>query len=69
MWHAARKSDFVVACYWHYTWMLSRTKVLGKLACLVLSKILGIRTAECNWKQVKNIHGRDSLNLGPGVTS
>ena len=30
-------------------------KVLGKLACLVLSKILGIGTAERNWKQVKYI--------------
>ena len=26
---------------------------MGKLACLVLSKILGIGTAEQNWKQVK----------------
>jgi hypothetical protein len=48
MWYVARKSDFVVACRWHHTWMLSRTKVLGKLTCLVLSKILGIGTAECN---------------------
>jgi hypothetical protein len=40
--YAAGKSDFVVACRWHHTWMLPRTKVLGKLACLVLSKILGI---------------------------
>ncbi len=29
MWYAAGKSDFVVACCWHYTWTLSRTKVLG----------------------------------------
>ena len=34
---------------------LQETKVLGKLACLVLSKILGIRTAKQNWKQVKYI--------------
>ena len=53
MWCAAGKSDFVVACRWHYTWTLLRTKVLGKLACLFLSKILGIGTAKCNWKQVK----------------
>jgi hypothetical protein len=50
MWYAAGKSDFVVACHWHYTWTLSRSKVLGKLACLVLSKILGIGTAKRNWK-------------------
>jgi hypothetical protein len=42
MWYAAGKSDFVVACCWHHTWSLSRTKVLGKLACLVLSNISGI---------------------------
>jgi hypothetical protein len=42
MWYAAGKSDFVVECHWHYSWTLSRTKVLGKLSCLVLSKILGI---------------------------
>jgi hypothetical protein len=33
MWYAAGKSDFVVACHWHHTWTLSRTKVVGKLAC------------------------------------
>ncbi len=64
MWYAAGKSDFVVACCWHYTWMLSRTKVLGKLACLVLSKILGIGTAKHNWKQVKKIKYGDRANLG-----
>jgi hypothetical protein len=48
MWYPAGKSDFIVACCLHYTWMLSRTKVLGKLACLVLSKILGIGTAKHN---------------------
>ncbi len=64
MWYMAGKSDFVVACCWRYTWMLSRTKVLGKLACLVLSKNLGIGTAKCNWKQVKKIKYRDHANLG-----
>jgi hypothetical protein len=39
MWYAAGKSDFGVACRWHHTWTLPRIKVLGKLACLVLSKI------------------------------
>ncbi len=64
MWYAAGKSDFIVACCWHYTWILSRTKVLGKLACLVLSKKIGIGTAERNWKQVKKIKYRDRTNLG-----
>jgi hypothetical protein len=69
MWYAAGKSDFVVACHWHHTWTLSRIKVLGKLACLVLSKNLGIGTAEYNWKQVKKIKYRDRANLGNKVTA
>jgi hypothetical protein len=68
MWYTAGKSDFVVACRWHYTWMLLRTKVLGILACLVLFKILGIGTAECNWKQVKKKYG-DHSNIETKVTS
>jgi hypothetical protein len=48
--------------------MLSRTKV-GKLACLVLSKILGMGTAKRNWKQVKKIKYGDHANLGNEVTA
>ena len=33
---------------WHFKYSLPTTKVLGKLACLVLSKILGIGTTERN---------------------
>ncbi len=55
MWYTAGKSEFVVACRWHNTLMLSRTKVLGKLACLVLSKKIGIGTAKYNWKQVRRL--------------
>jgi hypothetical protein len=69
MWYAAGKSEFVVACHLHHTWMLPRTKVLGKLACLVLSKILGVGTAEHNWKQVKKIKYGDRANLGNKVTA
>ena len=36
---------------WHYKYSYHQTKVLGRLACLVLLKILGIGTAERNWKQ------------------
>jgi hypothetical protein len=69
MWYTAGKSDFVVACHLHHTWMLSRTRVLEKLACLVLSKILGIGTAKRNWKQVKKIKCEDCANLGNEVTA
>jgi hypothetical protein len=37
--------------------------------CLILSKILGIDTAERNWKQVKKIKYRDHANLGNKVTA
>ncbi len=40
---------------WHQKYSLDCTDVLGKLACLVLSKILGIGSAKRNWKQVKKI--------------
>jgi hypothetical protein len=63
MWYAAGKSDFVVACCSHHTWALSRTKVLGKLACWILSSILRIGTAKRNWKQVKKIKYKDRANL------
>ncbi len=69
MWYAAGKCDFVVARRWHYTWTLPRTKVLGKLAYLVLSKNIGIGTAKHNWKQVKKIKYRDRDNLGNKVTA
>ncbi len=69
MWLAAGKNDFVVACQWHHTWTLPSTKVLGKPACLVLSKVLGIGTAECNLKQVKKIKHGDHANLGNKVTA
>jgi hypothetical protein len=40
---------------WHQKYSLPVTKVLGWITCLVLSKILGIGTAEQNWKQVKAV--------------
>ena len=54
MWDAARDDD-VKAYRWHQRYSLQGTKVLGKVACLVLSKILGIGNAKRNWKQIKYI--------------
>jgi hypothetical protein len=45
--------------HWHLKYCLDCTDVLDKLACLALSKILGIGSAERNWKQVKNIKRGD----------
>jgi len=61
MWNEPDKEERIVSCQWHLTWTVNRSTILGKLACLVLSKILGIGTAERNWKQVKKIEERRSL--------
>jgi len=53
-WITAKEPD-LKAYRWHQKYSLPVTQVLGKLACLVLSKILGIGTAERNWKQVGTI--------------
>jgi hypothetical protein len=45
MWDTAW-GDNLKVYRWHQRYSLQATKVLGKLACLVLSKILGIGTAE-----------------------
>jgi len=52
------------AYQWHFKYSLTTTKVLGKLACLVLSKILGIGTVERNWKQVKAVKSGQRVNTG-----
>ncbi len=49
---------------WHFKYSLPTMKVLGKLACFVLLKILGIGTAERNWKQVKAIKSGQWVNTG-----
>ena len=47
---------------WHHKYSYHQTKVLGKVACLVLSKILGIGTVERNWKQVKDVKSGQHVN-------
>ncbi len=48
--------------HWHQKYSLDCTDVLGKLACLVVSKFLGIGSAERNWKQIKKQEGRSRAN-------
>jgi hypothetical protein len=55
--------------HWHQKYSLDCTDVLGKLACLVLSKILGIGSAERNWKQVKKIKRGDCVQTGIDKTA
>ena len=49
---------------WHQKYSLQSTEVLGRLACLVTSKILGIGTAERNWKQIKAVKTGQRANTG-----
>jgi hypothetical protein len=58
------KDEHTKAYRWHDKYSLTTTKVLSKLACLVLSKILGIGTAERNWKQVKAVKSGQRVNTG-----
>jgi hypothetical protein len=69
MWSEPDHDEFIVSCHWHLSWTVPRSTVLGKLACLVLSKILGIGSAERNWKQVKKLKSGDRSNLSMNVTS
>jgi len=62
------KDEHAKAYRWHYKYSLTTTKVLGKLVCLVLSKILGIGTAERNWKQVKAVKSGQRVNTGMDKT-
>jgi hypothetical protein len=56
------------AYQWHYKYSLPTTKVLGKLACLVLLKILGIGTTKRNWKQVKAVKSSQWVKTGINKT-
>jgi hypothetical protein len=50
---------------WHQMYSLVYTKVLGRVACRVTSKILGIGSAERNWSDVKYILDSKRVNLSP----
>jgi hypothetical protein len=62
MWEKTQR-DAIPAYRWHQRHSFHSTKDLGKLACLVLFKILGIGTAERNWKQVKLIKTGQCSNI------
>ena len=49
------ESPTQAAHLWHKIYSLGPTKILGKLACIVSLKILGIGTSERNWNQVKQV--------------
>jgi hypothetical protein len=66
IWIVASKPD-TQQFPWHARYYFDITEVLGKLACLVLSKNLGIGMAERNWKQVKKVEEGDCAKTGAGV--
>ena len=52
IWNLAER-DGTKTCEWHYKFSLGNTEVLGKLACIVTSKLCGIGEAEHHWKANK----------------
>lgn len=63
MWIAA-EDDSIPAWQWWNAFGRSRTKVLGAMACLVVSKNLGIGSAERHWKLVKGTKKGQRARLG-----
>jgi len=48
---------------WHQKYSLRQTTILGKLACRVCSKILGIGSAERSWGDVKHLKTNKRAHL------
>ena len=63
MWIMAEDGS-VQAWEWWNAYGLSRTKVLGKIACIIVSKNLGIGSAERHWKLVKATKRGQRAKLG-----
>ena len=50
--------------FWHKTYSLGPTNILGKLACIVTSKILDVVTSERHWKKVKQVKSGKRATIG-----
>ena len=63
----AKNSDLVLgkSHLWHKTNSYFHTKVLGKFACRVCSKIVGMGSAERNWGDVKYLKSEKRAHLSP----
>jgi len=53
---------------WHTKNSIGWTEYLGRFACIVTSKILGIGSAERNWGDVKYVKNNKRLHLSPDRT-
>ena len=49
---------------WHQKCSLEQTKVLGEVACIVTSKMLGIGNAERAWRTAKSVMTGQRVNIG-----
>ena len=67
IWKVAEDPE-TLAYKWHQRKSLPYTEVLGKLACFVTSKILGIGSAERSWKHVKLNRQEQRSHLGAEAT-
>ena len=49
---------------WHKTYSVDSTKLLGNLACIVTSNIIGIGSADRHWKIIKAVKTGQRANTG-----
>ena len=52
---------------WHQKYSLPFTKVLGFVACIVISKVLGIGAADRSWGDVKKIKSGKRYDISSDV--
>jgi len=68
-WHASQLHNHTKVHVWHKAWTYRHGFYLGKLACRVTSKILGIGNAERNWGAVKHLKSGQRSHLSSEAVS
>jgi len=68
-WHETNLSIDEEIHKWHQVWTYKKDAWLGKLACRVTSKIVGIGNAERNWGAVKILKSGQRSHLSSAVVS
>ena len=64
IWMSAKNPE-MVPYVWHKNYSLPYTQYLGKIACRVLSKVMGIGEAERHWKKNKHMRIGQRAKLSP----
>lgn len=67
IWIVAGQSD-MPAHVWHHRYSYPFTEFLGKLACIVLSKVTGIGEAERHWKANKRVRSGQRARMSAEKT-